>query len=209
MPDIKMTPGNRNPGRYRKTTLSLAMVALITAGASAPQLSRQFLGEKENTRLTAYPDGEGIWTICTGLTTIDGIRVKKDDQLTPAQCQFYDEEHQSGALKQMQKKVRPEIWAQLSEPAKTGISSFCITNIGPGKCGGSTFLRMLNSGASRNDYCAQITNWIRDRGRDCRATGSNCQGQPIRRMQEDELCLIPSPALELTELHRATTGVPR
>jgi lysozyme len=40
-----------------------------------------------------------------------------------------------------------------------------------------------------NDVCAQITRWIFDSGRDCRKAGSNCQGQPVRRMQEDELCL--------------------
>jgi GH24 family phage-related lysozyme (muramidase) len=50
-------------------------------------------------------------------------------------------------------------------------------------------VRELKAG-HRNEGCAAITLWIRDRGRDCRKAGSNCQGQPIRRMQEDELCLV-------------------
>jgi hypothetical protein len=47
MSDIQMQPGDRNPSRYRKTTLSLAMTALIAAGASAPTLLKQFADEKE------------------------------------------------------------------------------------------------------------------------------------------------------------------
>lgn len=190
MPDIKMTPGDRAPGRYRKTTLSVAITAMILAGASARDLYSQFLDEKEGNRLNSYQDGVGIWTICRGLTRIDGHKVTANMTLTPAQCDFYNAEHLDVALGQMQKLVRPEVWATLSEPAKAGMSSFCVTNIGPAKCKASTFMSLLNSGASRNGYCAQITNWIRDSGKDCRVTGSNCQGQPIRRMQEDELCLV-------------------
>lgn len=184
-----MTPGDRTPGRYSgKSKLSAAILALVVAGASAPQIYQQFLGEKENTRLVAYPDGEGIWTICTGLTRIDGVKVKQGDRLTKEQCAFHDGEHQAGALKRMEQLVRPEVWATVSEPAKAGMASFCITNIGEGQCKPSTFLRELNAG-HRNEACAAITLWIKDRGRDCRKAGSNCQGQPIRRMQEDELCL--------------------
>lgn len=186
--DVQMTPGNRDPGRYRKSKLSAAVLSLVMAGASAPAIYQQFLGEKENTRLVAYADGENIFTICTGLTRIDGIRVKQGDRLTKEQCAFYDAEHQAGALKRMEQLVRPEVWATVSEPAKAGMASFCITNIGESKCKASSFLRELNAG-HRNEACAAITLWIRDRGRDCRKAGSNCQGQPIRRMQEDELCL--------------------
>lgn len=190
--DIQMTPGNRDPGRYRKSMLSAALAALIAAGASAPVLFDQFLDEKEGNRLTAYPDGEGIWTICRGLTRIDGIRVKQGDKLTKEQCDFYNREHTSEAMAEMAKRF-PKQWPQLSEPAKTGIASWCWTNLGWEKCKDSTFVKLFLAGAPANDYCAEITKWIKDRGRDCRKAGSNCQGQPIRRMQEDELCLIPKP----------------
>jgi lysozyme len=196
MPDIAMTPGNKRPGRYRKTTLSAGLVALIATGASFPTLYDRFLDEKEGNWLTAYRDGKGIWTICRGLTRIDGIPVKRGDQLTPAQCDFYNREHASEAEREMEKRMGPR-WQTLSTPAKVGIASWCWTNLGWEKCSRqangqpTTFMQLWRSGAPANDYCAQITRWIYDAGRDCRKAGSNCQGQPVRRMQEDELCLIP------------------
>lgn len=193
MPDIQMKPGNRTPGRYRKSTLSVAMAALIAAGASAPTLYEQFLQEKEGDVYGAYQDGVGIWTICLGLTRIDGKPVTKGMSMTPAQCDHHNAKALAVGLAQMERAVKPQVWQGLSEPAKAGIASFCAHNIGLAKCKSSTFYRLLNSGAPANDYCAEITRWIRDQGKDCRKAGSNCQGQPVRRMQEDELCLIPRP----------------
>jgi lysozyme len=191
MPDVQMQPGNRDPGRYRKTTLSLAMVALITAGASAPQLLDQFLNEKEGVRLTAYRDGKGLWTVCRGLTHIAGKPVTQGMRFTREECDRLDREEVKATLAELQRIVKPEVWASLSEPAKAGLGSFCVYNIGTPLCLRSTFLRELNAKATRNETCAQITNWIRDGGKDCRKAGSGCQGQPGRRMQEDELCLVP------------------
>lgn len=207
MPDIRMTPGNRDPRRYRKSMLTAGVAALIAAGASFPTLYEQFLGEQEGDRLTAYRDGRGIWTICRGLTRIDGIPVKQGDELTPAQCDFYNREHASEAEREMEQRMGPR-WQTLSTPAKVGIASWCWTNIGWPKCSASTFMQLWRAGAPANDYCAQITRWIHD-GRDCRLAGSNCQGQPIRRMREDELCLIPSEQQawrDLVDAHRTTTG---
>ena len=45
---------------------SAAVLALIGAGASAPQILDQFLDEKEGNHTTAYRDGSGNWTICRG-----------------------------------------------------------------------------------------------------------------------------------------------
>lgn len=55
-----------------KYGLSAAVLALIAAGASAPQILDQFLNEKEGNHTTAYRDGSGIWTICRGATMVDG-----------------------------------------------------------------------------------------------------------------------------------------
>ncbi|ENU1560530.1 lysozyme, partial [Escherichia coli] len=52
--------------------LSAAVLALIAAGASAPEILDQFLDEKEGNHTTAYRDGVGIWTICRGATQVDG-----------------------------------------------------------------------------------------------------------------------------------------
>ncbi|QLV00266.1 lysozyme [Escherichia marmotae] len=55
-----------------KYGLSAAVLALIGAGASAPEILDQFLDEKEGNHTTAYRDGSGIWTICRGATMVDG-----------------------------------------------------------------------------------------------------------------------------------------
>ncbi len=52
--------------------LSAAVLALIAAGASAPEILDQFLDEKEGNHTTAYRDGAGIWTICRGAIMVDG-----------------------------------------------------------------------------------------------------------------------------------------
>ncbi|HIA6477314.1 TPA: lysozyme, partial [Escherichia coli] len=52
--------------------LSVAVLALIAAGASAPEIIDQFLDEKEGNHTTAYRDGAGIWTICRGAIMVDG-----------------------------------------------------------------------------------------------------------------------------------------
>jgi lysozyme len=191
VPDIIMTPGDKTPGRYStKTKLSAVITAMIVMGVSAPVMFDQFLKEKEGDRLRSYQDGVGIWTICRGLTRIGGIKVGPHMTLTQAQCDFYNSEHTEEAMREMAKRF-PGKWDGLSEPAKVGIASFCWTNIGWEKCKASSFARDFRAGAPANIYCGHITLWIRDGGKDCRKAGSNCQGQPIRRMQEDELCLIP------------------
>lgn len=185
-----MTPGNRDPGRYRKSTLTAAVAALIAAGASTPVIYQQFLAEREGTRMVAYLDSANIWTICQGLTRIYGRPVAKGDRLTRDECARLDAEEQARGLVEMARLVRPEVWAGMSPAARAGTASFCVHNIGPGKCQQSTFLRLLNEGR-RNEACAEITKWIRDGGKDCRDPAAGCRGQVDRRQQEDELCLTP------------------
>lgn len=192
-----MTPGDRNPRRYAgKTTLSLAVVALIAAGADALDIMDQFIEEREGSRQVSYLDGgsttvKRIWTICKGLTRIDGEPVTQNMRLTKAECAHHDRKELEATLQELERIVVPTVWAGLSEPAKAGIASFCTYNLGSPKCRGSTFLRLLNEG-KRNDACAQITLWIRDGGRDCRIRANGCLGQIDRRQQEDELCLVGS-----------------
>lgn len=184
-----MTPGDKTPGRYsNRSKLSAAVLALIMAGASAPTIYKQFLAEREGSRVGAYQDGKGIWTICSGLTRIYGRPVVSSDRLSVAECDRLDSEEQARGLAEMQRLVKPEVWASMSPAARAGTASFCVHNIGAAKCRESTFLRLLNAG-QRNEACAQITLWIRDGGRDCRIRGNGCFGQVERRPQEDELCL--------------------
>lgn len=55
-----------------KTKLSAAVLALVLGGATADKILDQFLDEKEGVRTIAYQDGRGIWSICRGLTRIEG-----------------------------------------------------------------------------------------------------------------------------------------
>ena len=66
--------------------LSAAVLALIGAGASAPQILDQFLDEKEGNHTMAYRDGSGIWTICRGATVVDGKTVFPNMKLSKEKC---------------------------------------------------------------------------------------------------------------------------
>ena len=145
--------------------LSAAVLALIAAGAPAPDILDQFLDEKEGNHTTAYRDGAGIWTICRGAILVDGKPV------VPGM-----------ALAWVEKNIK----VPLTEPQKAGIASFCPYNIGPGKCFPSTFYRRINAG-DRRGACEAIRWWIKDGGRDCRIRSNNCYGQVFRRDQESAL----------------------
>lgn len=73
-----------------KYGLSAAMLALIAAGASAPQLLDQFLQEREGNTLVAVRDNGGVWSVCRGVTRIDGKLVVKGQRLTQSQCDHYN-----------------------------------------------------------------------------------------------------------------------
>lgn len=158
------------------------MLSLIAAGASAPVLMSQFQNEKEGASNTAYQDAGGKWTICGGVTYVEGKPVIQGMKLTQAQCDKIDKKEQAKALAWVDKNIH----IPLTEPQKVGIASFCPWNIGPGKCFPSTFYRKLNSG-DRLGACNEIKRWIWDGGKDCRIKSNNCRGQVERRDQESEL----------------------
>lgn len=165
-----------------KTKLSAAVLALILGGATADKILDQFLDEKEGVRTIAYQDGRGIWSICRGLTRIEGKPVTRGLKLSYSQCKRYDAVERDKAIAWVKRNVT----VPLSEPAIAGIASFCPYNIGPAKCFPSTFYKKLNAG-DRIGACAEIRRWIFDGGRDCRIKANNCAGQPVRRGQESEL----------------------
>lgn len=165
-----------------RNRLSAAMLALIAAGASAPALMSQFQKEKEGSSLNSYQDAGGIWTICGGVTRVNGKPVVKGMKLTSAQCDAIDKAEQAKALAWVDKNVR----VPLTNPQKVGIASFCPWNIGPGKCLPSTFYQKLNAG-DRKGACAEMKRWIFDGGKDCRIRSNGCYGQIVRRDQESEL----------------------
>ncbi|MDE9466869.1 lysozyme [Xenorhabdus bovienii] len=168
-----------------KSRLSAAVIAAILAGVGSEVILGQFLNEKEGNRLSAYRDGGGIWTICRGVTRIDGKAVYKGMKLAPEQCDVLNRIEADRAIDWVKKNVR----VPLTDPQIAGIASFCPYNIGPGKCFSSTFYQKLNAGDKRG-ACAEIKRWVFDGGRDCRQTrgqANGCYGQVERRAQESEL----------------------
>ncbi len=166
-----------------KTKLSAAVLALVLGGATADKILDQFLDEKEGVRTIAYQDGgQRIWTICRGLTRIEGKPVTRGMKHSYSECKRYDAIERDKAIAW----VKQNVTVPLSEPAIAGIASFCPYNIGPAKCFPSTFYKKLNAG-DRTGACAEIKRWIFDGGKDCRVKANNCAGQPVRRGQESEL----------------------
>ena len=165
-----------------KYGLSAAVLALIAAGAPAPDILDQFLDEKEGNHTTAYRDGAGIWTICRGATRVDGKPVLPGMKLSKEKCDRVNAIERDKALAWVEKNIK----VPLTEPQKAGIASFCPYNIGPGKCFPSTFYRRINAG-DRRGACEAIRWWIKDGGRDCRIRSNNCYGQVSRRDQESAL----------------------
>ena len=140
-----------------KYGLSAAVLALIAAGASAPQILDQFLDEKEGNHTTAYRDGSGIWTICRGATMVDGKPVIPGMKLSKEKCDQVNAIERDKALAWVERNIK----VPLTEPQKAGIASFCPYNIGPGKCFPSTFYKQLNAGdrkgACEARHCCKVS----------------------------------------------------
>lgn len=166
----------------KRATLSLAIIALILGDASAEKILDQFLNEKEGNHLSAYQDGSSIWTICRGVTVIDGKPVVKGMKLSSLQCNHINSIERDKAIKWVERNIH----VPLTEPQKAGIASFCPYNIGVGKCFPSTFYKRLNAGDTKG-ACEAIRWWIKDGGRDCRIRSNNCYGQVSRRDEESAL----------------------
>ena len=158
-----------------KAKLSAAVLALIASGASAPLIFDQFISEKEGNALVAVVDPGGVWSLCHGVTVIDGRRVVKGMTTTEEQCRKVNAIERDKALAWVDSNIK----VPLTEPQKVGIASFCPYNIGPVKCFPSTFYKRINAG-DRKGACEAIRWWIKDGGRDCRLTKgqkNGCYGQ--------------------------------
>jgi lysozyme len=111
-----------------KSKLSAAVLALIASGASAPLIFDQFISEKEGNALVAVVDPGGVWSLCHGVTVIDGRRVVKGMTATEEQCRKVNAIERDKALAWVDRNIK----VPLTEPQKVGIASFCPYNIGPG-----------------------------------------------------------------------------
>lgn len=169
----------------RKAILSAAVLAAIAAGAPATKIFDVFIHEKEGNTLEAVVDPGGVWSLCHGVTHINGKPVIKGQRVSARTCEKLNAMERAKALAWVDQNIH----VPLSEPAKAGIASFCPYNIGPAKCFNSTFYRRINQGNFKG-ACEALRWWIMDGGRDCRKTkgqADGCYGQVTRRQQESAL----------------------
>ena len=157
--------------------------------ASQEQVINQFLDEKEGNRLKAYRDGKGIWTICRGVTRIDGKPVRGGMVVNQSFCDVVNSQEADKSIAWVRKNVP----VKLNIIQEVGIASFCPYNLGADKCrytnGRKTrFWSYIERGDIKN-ACKHIPDWIFDNGKDCRIKSNGCLGQVNRRQQEEYLCL--------------------
>ncbi len=110
-----------------KYGLSAAVLALIAAGAPAPEILDQFLDEKEGNHTTAYRDGAGIWTICRGATRVDGKPVIPGMKLSKEKCDRVNAIERDKALAWVAKNIK----VPLTEPQKAGIAYSARITLAP------------------------------------------------------------------------------
>ena len=73
--------------------------------ASQEQVINQFLDEKEGNRLKAYRDGNGIWTICRGVTRIDGKPVRGGVVVNQSFCDVVNSQEADKSIAWVRKNV--------------------------------------------------------------------------------------------------------
>lgn len=168
-----------------------AQIQQAKASPAAPQdaVMNQFLDEKEGNRLESYKDGKGKWTICRGVTSIDGKPVRQGMRVNQAFCDVVNAKEADKSIQW----VRDNVPVKLNLIQEVGIASFCPYNLGADRCrfsGGhkTVFWSYIEKGDIKN-ACKHIPDWIFDGGKDCRIKSNNCLGQVNRRAQEEYLCL--------------------
>ncbi|MCH7312918.1 lysozyme [Acinetobacter sp. ANC 3882] len=131
----------------------------------------------EGTRLKAYDDGVGVWTIGTGTTVYpNGTKVKKGDSCTLDQAKSYF----AHDLKRFEASVNNLVKVPLSQNQFDALVSLTY-NIGTGAFAGSTLLKLLNQKQYR-EARAQFTRWNK-------AGGKELRGLTRRREAERDLFL--------------------
>jgi GH24 family phage-related lysozyme (muramidase) len=114
----------------------------------------------EDTKLKAYDDGVGVWTIGTGTIIYpNGVKVKKGDVCTTEQAKTYF----THDLKQFEKTVNDSVKVDLTQNQFDALVSLTY-NIGSAAFKNSTLLKKLNA----KDYAGsadQFLVWNRGGGK--------------------------------------------
>lgn len=126
----------------------------------------------EGTKLQAYQDVKGVWTIGTGTTVYpNGNYVKQGDVITQSQADQYLQYD----LQRFVNSVNSLVKAPLNQNQFNALVSL-VYNIGSTAFANSTLLRTLNSG----NYNVDFTVW-------CYSGGVKIQGLLNRRIKEQQL----------------------
>ena len=146
---------------------------LLAFGASALLAAGAMGGYFEGTRLHAYADVAGVWTICTGHT--EGV--KPGDTATAAQCETW----LSADMAKANAGVKACIKRPITAGQETALTDFAY-NVGvPATCR-STMVAQLNRGDPATVWCKQLLRWTK-------AGGRELPGLVKRRQAEYELCI--------------------
>lgn len=161
--------------------LAILGLILITSKVSAATLIAKF----EGLELKAYQDSAGIWTIGYGNTRnpYTGVPIKQGDKITKKEALDWLRITTAATEKQVKEKLKVkqnanQISALTSLVYNIGIGAFAGTKTRPQ----STLLRLINSGADKNEIAAQFIRWNKVKGKEV-------PGLTRRRQLEAELYL--------------------
>lgn len=149
--------------------------------------------------LIAYKDSGGIWTLCDGVTFIQGRRVKQGDTATLELCTILENEAHAEAVRAVGRLITVEL------PLESFLAFEDLAyNAGAGTLAGSTMRRMANAGDLRG-ACLQFPRFkyayaergdvrdMRDGVRDgkalCTIRANQCYGVIVRRQEQMAQCL--------------------
>lgn len=136
----------------------------------ASQILIEKLKEFEGLRLEAYRDAAGVLTIGYGHT---GRDVRKGDRITA----YYAEELLKGDLGESEAAVR-RLHVARTQGQFDALVSFAF-NLGAGRLSGSTLLKVIRAGGSRNQIRREFKRWVY-------ADGQKLKGLERRREWEAE-----------------------
>ena len=122
--------------------LNKVVEKLSPTGMTTSNVGIDLISSFESTRLKAYDDGVGVWTIGTGTTVYpNGVKVKKGDTCTLEQAKTYFKHD----LVKFEKTVNGSVTVPLNQNQFDALVSLTY-NIGSGAFKSSTLLKLLNKG---------------------------------------------------------------
>lgn len=143
-------------------------------GMKVSPAGRKAIAEREGTRLTAYKDSVGIWTVGVGHTSAAGPpNVTPGMKITASEC----DEILSRDLAKFEKAVLEVVKVHLAQHEFDALVSFAF-NVGGGAFAKSTLLKKLNAG-DRMGAADEFLKWTK-------AGGQTLKGLKTRRESERE-----------------------